>query len=77
MDVSRSLQNLKSGEKDIDNLSTDHLRDAAPTSSDLQFGFKPGHSNTLCTGILKCTISRYTVTHLCMAVFWMPQKPLT
>ena len=29
------------------------------TSSDLQFGFKPGHSTTLCTGILKCTLSRY------------------
>ena len=30
VDVSRSLQNLKSGKKDIDNLSTDHLRHAAP-----------------------------------------------
>ena len=28
-------------------------------SSNLQFGFKPGHSTTLCTGVLKCTISRY------------------
>ena len=30
MDVSRYLQNLKSGEKDIDNFSTEHLRHAAP-----------------------------------------------
>ena len=28
-------------------------------SSDLQFGFKPGYSTTLCTGVLKTTISRY------------------
>ena len=29
------------------------------TSSDLQFGFKPGLFTTLCTGVLKTTISRY------------------
>ena len=28
-------------------------------SSHLQFGFKPGLSTTLCTGVLKATISRY------------------
>ena len=128
LDVRRALRNLKTGKKDIDNLSSDHLRHAAPviaaplaalftsilrhgympsslrdctvlpipkglkdascssnyrgiaiasilskvlegvillkyseffTSSDLQFGFKSGHSTTLCTGVLKCTISRY------------------
>ena len=128
VDVRRSLQNLKTGKKDVDNLSSDHLRHAATviaeslatlftsilrhgympsslrdctvipipkglkdascssnyrgiaiastlskvlegvilhkyseffTSSDLQFGFKPGHSTTLCTGVVKCTISRY------------------
>ena len=127
VDVRRSLQNLKTGKKDVDNLSSDHLRHAATviaeslatlftsilrhgympsslrdctvipipkglkdascssnyrgiaiastlskvlegvilhkyseffTSSDLQFGFKPGHSTTLCTGVVKCTISR-------------------
>ena len=128
MDVRRSLLNLKTGKKDMDNVSSDHLRHAAPIiaaplaalftcilrhgympssfhdctvipipkgnkdascssnyrgialasilskvlegvilhkysehfiSSNLQFGFKPGHSTTLCTGVLKCTISRY------------------
>ena len=29
VDVRRSLQNLKTGEKDVDNLSSDHLRHAA------------------------------------------------
>ena len=28
-------------------------------SSELQFGFKPGLSTTMCTGILKATVSRY------------------
>lgn len=28
-------------------------------TSDLQFGFKKGFSTTLCTGLLKNTISRY------------------
>ena len=28
-------------------------------SSQLQFGFKPGISTTMCTGILKATVSRY------------------
>ena len=28
-------------------------------SSDYQFGFKSGLSTTLCTGVLKATVSRY------------------
>ena len=33
------------------------------TSSDLQFGFKSGYSTTMCTGLLKTTISHYINHH--------------
>ena len=35
-------------------------------SSHLQFGFKPGLSTTLCTGVLKATISRYLAGGSCV-----------
>ena len=33
------------------------------TSSDLQFGFKSGYSTTMCTGLIKTTISHYINRH--------------
>ena len=33
------------------------------TSSDLQFGFKSGYSTTMCTGLIKTTISHYINCH--------------
>ena len=35
-------------------------------SSHLQFGFKPGLSTTMCTGVLKAVISRYLVGGSCV-----------
>ena len=35
-------------------------------SSHLQFGFKPGLSTTMCTGVLKAVISRYLVGDSCV-----------
>ena len=35
-------------------------------SSHLQFGFKPGLSTTLCTGVLKATISHYLAGGSCV-----------
>ena len=44
------------------------------STSDLQFGFKPGFSTSMCTGMVKNVVSRYL--HHGSAVFWMPQRPL-
>ena len=35
-------------------------------SSHLQFGFKPGLSSTMCTGVLKAVISHYLVGGSCV-----------
>jgi retron-type reverse transcriptase len=42
-------------------------------TSSLQFGFKPGASTDLCTGLIKCGTAKYTVTMTlqCTAVSWM------
>ena len=47
-------------------------------TSDFHFGFKPGLSTTLCTGLLKNVVSHYyNMALLCLHAFWMCLRLLT
>ena len=48
------------------------------SSSFLQFGFKPGSSTFLCTGLVKNIVSRYIFNDsTVLGYFWMPRKRST
>ena len=46
------------------------------STSDLQFGFKPGISTSMCTGSIICPVTSVMIQG-CLVAFWMQVRHLT